>query len=242
MKIITVLFFYLLINNSYCATFEDAIAEGIKGNNYKAYSILMPLAEQGNADAQCLIGVMYNNGEGVETNKNEAFKWFKLAAEQGLSECQVELAFIYQSMGKKNEAFKWSLLAAKQNQVTAQRLVGTMYLEGRGIDKDEKEGFMWIKLASENQNKKTEYESLFFLGLLYAEGIGTEKNKIKAAEMFKKSIIFRKKYKKELNKIPEIEAKLAEIKKDLKKENKKTNIDENIQKFEKNSDPLNIRN
>ena len=47
-----------------------------------------PLAEQGNADAQFNLGLMYKNGEGVPEDDKEAMKLFKLVAELGHSGAQ----------------------------------------------------------------------------------------------------------------------------------------------------------
>lgn len=41
-------------------------------------------AEQGNAEAQYSLGVCYRCGDGVEKNLEEAIKWYKKAAEQGV--------------------------------------------------------------------------------------------------------------------------------------------------------------
>ena len=41
------------------------------------------LAEQGDAEAQYNLGVMYDNGQGVAQDYAEAVKWYRRAAEQG---------------------------------------------------------------------------------------------------------------------------------------------------------------
>ena len=41
------------------------------------------LAEQGDAEAQFILGVMYANGEGVPENYVRAYAWLNLAAAQG---------------------------------------------------------------------------------------------------------------------------------------------------------------
>ena len=54
--------------------------------DYKtAYKLLLPLAENGNAKAQNILGVMYNLGHGIQKDHKEAIKWFRLAAEQGFT-------------------------------------------------------------------------------------------------------------------------------------------------------------
>ena len=45
-------------------------------------------AEQGDADAQFNLGVMYRNGQGVKQDDFEAVKWYRKAAEQGDAKAQ----------------------------------------------------------------------------------------------------------------------------------------------------------
>ena len=45
--------------------------------------VLKARAEQGDADAQNDLGVMYMDGHGVEPDYDEALKWWRKAAEQG---------------------------------------------------------------------------------------------------------------------------------------------------------------
>jgi len=48
-------------------------------------------AEQGNADAQFNLGLMYNSGEGVPRDDAETVKLWRKAAEQGHAEAQLRL-------------------------------------------------------------------------------------------------------------------------------------------------------
>ena len=71
--------------------FIDAV-EALEREDYEtAYKLFLPLAEQGDADAQFNLGVMYDEGEGVPQDYKEAFKWYRLAAEQGDAFAQFEL-------------------------------------------------------------------------------------------------------------------------------------------------------
>ena len=53
-----------------------------------------PLAEQGDADAQNNLGVMYRKGRGVPQNYKTAIKWFRLAAKQGHPRAQEQVEFL----------------------------------------------------------------------------------------------------------------------------------------------------
>jgi len=64
--------------------------EGIKafdaGNYSDAYSILIALAEMGNAQAQCYIASMYQLGLGVQVDGIKAVEWYTKAAKQEIKE------------------------------------------------------------------------------------------------------------------------------------------------------------
>ena len=52
-------------------------------------------AEQGNAMAQCNLGFMYDEGEGVPLDFAKAMKWYRKAAEQGNTVAQLQLGLMY---------------------------------------------------------------------------------------------------------------------------------------------------
>lgn len=82
-----------------------------------------PLAEQGDARAQTVLGLMYTNGIGVPRDDAEAVKWFRLAADQGYAQAQYNLGVMYavgQGIQQDDaEAVKWYRLAAVQGYVKA---------------------------------------------------------------------------------------------------------------------------
>ena len=69
------------------ATEDHPLSEGVaafENGKYKsAYSILYPLAEFGDSDAQFYIGYMYDEGKGVNENDQKALEWYENAAKQG---------------------------------------------------------------------------------------------------------------------------------------------------------------
>ena len=116
-----------------------------------------PLAEQGNATAQALLGVLYANGKGVPKNEETAVKWYKLAAEQGYAVAQYYLGQMYDE-GKGvpqnyKTAVKWHKLAAKQGNAEAQVNLGAMYAYGMGVLTDYVYAHMWGNIAAKNGNE-----------------------------------------------------------------------------------------
>ena len=67
-----------------------------KQKDFKAMlAILQPLAEQGDAIAQSLLGSVYKEGQGVKQDYFEAVKWYRQAAEQGYVKAQFILGGLY---------------------------------------------------------------------------------------------------------------------------------------------------
>ena len=73
-------------------------------------------ADQGFADAQYNLGIMYANGRGIPQDYVQAHKWLNLAADQGYATAQFNLGFMYaQGRGVPQDyvqAHMWLNLAA----------------------------------------------------------------------------------------------------------------------------------
>ena len=83
----------------------------------------MPIAEQGNADAQFSVGLIFDRGLNVNPDYHAAVKWFTLASKQGHVFAQANLGWKYhkgQGVDKNNvHAFKWCRLAANDGHQNA---------------------------------------------------------------------------------------------------------------------------
>ena len=75
-------------------------------------------AEQGDAGAQVILGIMYDTGSGVPENDTEAARWYRMAAEQGNADAQVILGFMYangEGVPKDDvQAYAWVNIGAAQ--------------------------------------------------------------------------------------------------------------------------------
>lgn len=61
---------------------------------FNAFRLLKFIADQGDAEAQCLIGNMYQLGLGLDRDVSEAVKWYKKSANQGYGVASNNLAEI----------------------------------------------------------------------------------------------------------------------------------------------------
>jgi TPR repeat protein len=116
------------------------------------FSDTKALADQGDAQAQFNLALMYYEGEGVPQDYAEAIKWFRKGAEQGLAAAQYNLALMYyEGEGVPQdyaEAIKWFRKAAEQGLAAAQFTLALMYATGQGVPQDYVESYVWNSLAA----------------------------------------------------------------------------------------------
>jgi len=159
---------------------DDALAARGRGDHAAALKLLRPLAEKGNAVAQCELGELHARGQGVKRDAAAAIKWYRQAAEGGSAECQAHLGAAYEEgRGVKadlTEARKWYALAAMEGDVTAQHSLGRIYYDGLGVPQDYVEAAKWYAMAAEQGNANAQH----VLGLMYANGRGVTVNTVLA--------------------------------------------------------------
>lgn len=85
----------LLIAPAAAGPFEDGFAAASRGDYTTAYRLWRPLAEQGDAMTQLLLGQMYLGGNGVKQDDVEAFRWFRSAASKNFAMAQFEVGAMY---------------------------------------------------------------------------------------------------------------------------------------------------
>ena len=84
-------------------------------------------AGHNDAGAQCMLGILYAEGKGVEQDWPEAVKWFRKAA--------------------KEDKYRKGMSGA-------QRRLGDCYFHGTGVEQDLNEATKWYRLAAEQGNEK----------------------------------------------------------------------------------------
>ncbi len=96
LRVVVVLVLTLALPATVLAADYQAGLEAYQRGDYAtALKEWRPLAEQGDARAQHLLGAMYDNGRGVTQDYTEAAKWYRLAAEQGDARAQHLLGAMY---------------------------------------------------------------------------------------------------------------------------------------------------
>ena len=153
--------FFLLGNTGKVvgADIEKGFAAFSKRDYAAALQQWKPLAEQGIAYAQVLVGEMHEKGFGVPQDYEMAVKWWRLAAKQGEKRAWYNLGYMYdKGYGVEEdpaEAVKWWRLAAEKGFANAQNNLGNAYAKGRGVIQDIVYAHMWFNIAASSGKSDT---------------------------------------------------------------------------------------
>lgn len=188
LRIYKIFLLCLLINSHALAQdYESGRSAYISGDYERALEILKPLAEDGDSEAQKVLGIMYDYGHGVEKDQQQALYWYIKSAEQGNPAVQYQVgAKYFRGEGTQQdyaEAGKWWELAANGGQVDAQFNLGLMYYRGLSVERDDIRAVRLFQQAAEQGHSYAQYS----LAVMYSFGQGVEKSYDTALKWFRKS-------------------------------------------------------
>jgi TPR repeat protein len=144
--------------------------DAFKGRDYrKAFELSLPLAEKGNAEAQFMVGNIYNGNQAGNLDWTKAAEWYRKSAEQGYAPAEFYLGQMLDngiqtkgpSAGKgvaKNtkEALSWYHKAAEQKYVDAYAKLALAFYNGVDVPKNLAEAFAWQYLSLETHLREGE--------------------------------------------------------------------------------------
>ena len=142
------------------------------------------------------IGKMHCYGLGTKQNYEQAFEWFLKSATEDNKFAQYSLANLYyygNGVEKDlSQAFLWYRKSASQVQPYASYAVAQMYGKGEYVTKNEDTAQRYYKQALSGflkiESDDMADDNLFYkIGAMYKNGLGTEKDIIKAIDYFKRS-------------------------------------------------------
>ena len=153
MKLVSklLLIFFMLGLVSVCLP-QKVLAERKKG--VAAFHLHQSKANQGDANSQFNLALLYANGAGTPQNTKQAVYWYTKAAEQGHVQAQYKLGRLYRFSGDDEVpqdyklAIFWYTKAAEQGHIFAQYKLGNIYEDGDGAPQDYKQAFFWYTKAT----------------------------------------------------------------------------------------------
>ena len=175
---------YMWFAPSAWADFQAGRDAAILGDYPTAVSKLRPIAAQGDARAQSLLGVLYANGLGVPQDLVLARQWWEKAAAQGDADAQIGLGLLY-SKGEGVpqdyvQARQWYEKAAAQGKAIAQISLGTLYAYGYGTPKDYQQAARWFRFAADQGDALAQMK----LGVMYERGDGVSQDIVEAYKWY----------------------------------------------------------
>lgn len=180
---------------NYCVheheTLGDRLAQGYRAVEAKIYKtaveIFHPLAEQGNATAQCFMAVLSFNGYGVPKDDGQAVAWFRKAADAGNTVSASHLGGFYVSGQAVPQDFVQAAAlfcrAAQSGDAETQNKCGILYEYGEGVPKDYAKAAALYRKAADQGIADAQYN----LGSLYYSGYGLPRDFAQAAAWYQKA-------------------------------------------------------
>ena len=158
-------------------------------NEQKAVEWYQKAAEQGYAESQCDLGVMYEYGHGVEQNDKKAVEWYQKAAEQGYARGLCNLGTMYED-GKGvaqnyQKALELYQKAAEQEYARGQMKLAEMYYYGHALNQNHKKAAEWYQKAAKNGDAFAQYSLAYMYSM--GRGRGVEPSMLKSYEYYRKA-------------------------------------------------------
>ncbi|MEZ0244780.1 MAG: SPOR domain-containing protein [Sphingomonas sp.] len=133
---------------------QDPVKQGVdaweRGDYKTAVDKWRGPAIAGNPDAQFNLGQAYKLGRGVPADLNMAEEWYRKAAVQGHPQAEDNYGLALFQNGKRTEAVAWLEKSAARGEPRAQFVLGTMYFNGDGVERDWVRAYALIVRASQS--------------------------------------------------------------------------------------------
>ncbi len=163
-----------------------ASGRGVAADPTKAVVLYKRAALAGDTTAAMRLGELYERGEGVPKSGRQAFDWYLQAADE-----EPEAAFKVAAGVLANpdaplpdgagDPIARLTFAAERDHTAAQRLLGTLYSEGRGVEANAALAAQWLERAADGSA-----ESDRLLGIVYAASSVSE-NRAKGLKLLQRA-------------------------------------------------------
>ena len=141
----------MLASHFALADFDKGIAAYQANDMPLAYKEFRAAADQGHADSQFNVALMFEKGIGVAKDEKEAVVWYEKSAAQGNSAAQFNLGVMYEN-GRGTavdfaKAHEWYRKASVQGDPLAIGNLGMLYLRGQGVKENKTAGVALLLLS-----------------------------------------------------------------------------------------------
>ena len=169
---------------------------GVEQDWQKSVQMLHLASDNGNADAQWELGLMYEFSDKVQQDPSKAFELYAKSAGAGSPIGLYLVAHCYQhgiaveentalSDSLYTKAFEQLIRLAPREDMYVLNFVGSAYYWGDGVAVDRKKAFEYYLISAQKGNPETQYK----VGNCYETGQGTTRDMDKAIEWYIKSAL-----------------------------------------------------
>ncbi|OFW82823.1 MAG: hypothetical protein A2018_00250 [Alphaproteobacteria bacterium GWF2_58_20] len=164
----------VLLSSPARANFTDGLLAAQRGDYPSAIAAWRPLASAGDAAAQANLGILYEQGLGVEKDMAEAAVWYEKAAQNGNLEAQFHIGMLY-AVGQGipqdyTKAYTWFETAASRGDPRAEYNLGVLLADGLGRLPAPGQAAPWFRKAAEQDYAEAQYR----YAVMMLEGQGPE--------------------------------------------------------------------
>ena len=160
--------------------------DGLTKDAAEGFKWLKMGAESGYVPAQHKLAIAYRDGNGTARSDEEATKLLTMLASRGDTDAMAELAHGYRKAFQKpdyKQAFEWASRSAEKNNRVGQEILGQLYLNGQGVEKDFSKAIFYFRLSAAQNNPWAQNA----LGNVYENGWGVQSNYDEAARWYLKA-------------------------------------------------------
>lgn len=159
--------------------------EGVPVNYKEALKWFKEAAKQNVVEAMFTLGIMYEQGIGINKDEDKAFHHYLKSAQGGYEDAQYRMGSIYLDglLGvEKNisKAVEWFEKAAESHHIDSIYNLGYLYENGIGVERNGKKALYYYKRAS----LLGDYQAKLNIAHIYENGIDVEVDK-KAASRWR---------------------------------------------------------
>ena len=144
----------------------------------------LPSITHGHPRKQFSLGNAHRLGENVEQDYTKAERLLRLSANQGYTDAEALLGFMYYAgegvTQDYREALKWLRLAAEKDDAFAQNCLSIMYTHGYGVTQNNEEALRWLHLSAAQGFAAAQTN----IGTMYYEGEGVGQDNVRAGMWF----------------------------------------------------------
>ena len=144
--------FASLMSGSALGDFEKGIAAYQANDLPLAYKEFRASADEGHADSQFNVALMFEKGIGVEKDEKQAVEWYRKSALQGNAAAQFNLGVLYENgRGTKVDfakANEWYRKASVQGDALAIGNLGMLYVRGDGVKENKIAGVALLLVSA----------------------------------------------------------------------------------------------